>query len=223
MVPLSKGAYTQGSGSGYGLLEQWLARLDCNTVRKEGAQAFTGDVLVVICPTRPVPDKFRRQLETYVNDGGKLLVIDSPENADSRANSLLWPFGLSIARDHAWKGKLTTTVKLAPVDVETACEVVGGQPVARIDKYPVAAVTYHGKNGGAVMAIGFASLWNDTRMGETWMVEPDAATRLRYNMLFGLLRPFFDGKRWPAFPPPAPEKKDNGKKPDLKESGPADL
>ena len=24
------------------------------------------------------------------------------------------------------------------------------------------------------MAIGFGSLWNDTRMGETWMIEPDA-------------------------------------------------
>ncbi len=265
-VPLSKGPYTEGGGEGYGLFEQWLARLDCQTVRKEGPEAFTGDVLVAICSSRSVSDDFRRQIEQYVDGGGKLLVIDSPENKDSTANGLLWPFGLSVRHDHAWKGKLTAANKLLPVDVEKACEVVGGQPVAKIDKYPVAAVVRHGK--GSVMAIGFASLWNDAGMGETWVVpldangkppvnvpaeempgwklefgadgrlqprleralvpgwavEPNPTVRARYNMLFGLLRPFFDGKPWPAFPPPATEKKkDDGKKPDLKESGPAEL
>jgi hypothetical protein len=73
------------------------------------------------------------------------------------------------------------------------------------------------------MAVGFGSLWNDTRMGETWMLEPDPAVKARYNILFGLLRPFFDDKPWPAFPPPATEKKDDGKNPPLKESGPAEL
>jgi len=220
-VPLSKGPYIQGDGDGYGMLEQWLARLDCHTVRKEGSEAFTGDVLVAICPSRSVPEEFQQQLEKYVDGGGKLLVIDSPENADSRANSLLWPFGLSIHHDRAWKGKLTTAVKLPEVDIERACEVGGGQPVVKLGKYTVAAVVRHGK--GSVMAVGFGSLWNDTRMGETWAVEPDATVKTRYNVLFGLLRPFFDGKPWPAFPPPATEKKDGGKKPDLKESGPAEL
>ena len=109
---------TQGGGEGYGLFEQWLARLDCHTVRKEGPEAFCGDVLVVICPSRPVSEEFRRQIEQYVDGGGKLLVIDSPENTDSTANSLLWPFGMSIHHDRARKGKLTTAVKLPPVDVE---------------------------------------------------------------------------------------------------------
>ena len=104
-------------------------------------------------------------MEQYVADGGKLLVIDSPENAGSTANSLLWPFGLSIHHDRAWKGKLTTAVKLPAVDVARACEVAGGQPVARLDQYPVAASVHHGK--GSVMAVGFGSLWNDTGMGET--------------------------------------------------------
>ena len=55
------------------------------------------------------------------------------------------------------------------------------------------------------------------------MLEPDAVVRARYNVLFGLLRPFFDDKPWPALSPPPPAKKDAGKKPDLKESGPAEL
>ena len=153
-------------------MEQWLARLDCHTTRKEGPEAFSGDVLVAICPSRSVPEEFRQQVEQYVDGGGKLLVIDSPENAGSRAADLLSPFGLSIHHERVWKGKLTTSVKLPEVEVAQACEVVGGQVVARIGAHPVAAFARHGK--GSVMAVGFGSLWNDKGMGETWGIEPDA-------------------------------------------------
>jgi hypothetical protein len=219
-VPLSNGAYTKGGGIGYGLLEQWFARLDCNTVRKEGAEAFSGDVLVAICPSRSVPEEFRRELEQYVYEGGKLLVIDSPENIRSTANSLLWPFGLSIRHNRGWKGTLTTAAKLPAVQVDGACEVVGGQPVARIDQCAVAAVVHYGK--GSVMAVGFGSLWNDTRMGEHWMLEPDATVRARYDALFGLAGPFFDGKPWPDLSLPT-GKTEGGKDSGPKEAGPAEL
>jgi hypothetical protein len=220
-VPLSKGAYTRGGGVGYGLFEQWLARLDCRTVRKEGSDAFSGDVLVVVSPNRSVPEEYMKKLEQYVNDGGKLLVIDSPENTNSTANRLLWPFGLSVHHDRAWKGKLSTSVKLPAVEVDRSCEVAGGQPIANLDKYPVAAVVRYGR--GSVMAIGFGSLWNDTRMGESWMLEPDAVVRARFDLLFGLVGPFLDDKPWPAFPTAKPQKSNGDKDSLLKESGPADL
>ena len=35
-VPLAKGMYATGDGEGYGMLESWIARLGCYTVRKEG-------------------------------------------------------------------------------------------------------------------------------------------------------------------------------------------
>ena len=156
--------YTRGDGEGYGMLESWIARLGCYTVREEGAEAFSGDAMVVICPSRSVPDEFREKLKQYVADGGKLLVIDSPENAGSTANSVLWPFGMSIHHDRAWKGKLSTAAQLPAVDVAAANEVVGGQPVARLAEWPVAAAAKFGK--GSVMAVGFGSLWNDKSMGE---------------------------------------------------------
>ncbi len=220
-VPLAKGMFARGGGYGYGLLEAWLARLDCHTVRKEGREAFLGDVLVAICPTGPVSDSFRWQLEQYVDGGGKLLVIDSPENSASTANWLLRPFGISIRHDRAWQGTPTAAIRLPQVEVERACETTGGQPVVKLGPYAVAVVARRGK--GSVMAVGFGSLWNDTRMGETWMQEPSATVRDRYNLLFGLVRAFFDGERWPEFSPTATEKSDSGKKPELKESGPADL
>jgi hypothetical protein len=93
--------------------------------------------------------------------------------------------------------------------------------VVKIGPYVVAAVADHGK--GSVMAIGFGSLWNDTRMGETWMLEPDATVKSRYQVMFGLLRTFFEDKPWPAFSPPASEKSSEEPGSGLKESGPAEM
>jgi len=221
-APLSKGAYIHEDGEGYGLLEQWIARLGCYTVRQEGEDAFSGDVLVVLCPNtnKSVTPEFREQLTRYVAEGGRLLVVDSPENIGSTAYSLLSPFGLAVHHDRSLKGTLALPDKRPGVDVEQACGVVGGRPLVWLDKLSVAATAQYGK--GAVMAIGFGSLWNDKRMGETWMMEPQPDVKARYDVLFSLLRPLIEGKPLPAVPL-APEKPTE-KAPDLpmKESGPAE-
>jgi hypothetical protein len=249
-VPLSEGEKTQGEGKGYGLLEQWIARLDCYTIRKDGndgADEFSGDLLAVLCPSRPVTDDFRRRLCRYVAAGGKLLVIDSPENKNSTADDLLAPLGLSIRRDRLLKGRLeekgrparSTGILPVPekhgpdaratgpgaspllpaVDVEAAWQVTGGEPIAAIGGLPVAATAVFGR--GSVAAVGFGSLWNDQRMGEHWMLEPTPVVRARYEVLFGLLRPLLHGpSAVPAVPSP------RGKPPagsEIKESGPAEL
>jgi hypothetical protein len=116
---------------------------------------------------------------------------------------------------------LTAGAKLPAVDVARACEVAGGLPVARIDAMPVAATVRHDK--GSVMAIGFGSLWNDMNMGESWMQEPDATVKARFNVLFGLLGPFLEGKPLPAAPLPPADKRKEGKELGPMESGPAKL
>ena len=219
-VPLSEGPDTRGEGDGYGLLEQWIARTGCFTVRKDGSEAFSGDALVIICPNRSVTEQFRNDLIQFVENGGKLLVIDSPENVGSTANSLLWPFKMSIHHQQAWKGKLSTSTGLPLVDIAAANEISGGRSVAKLDKLPVAATGKFGQ--GSVMAIGFGSLWNDQRMGEHWMLEPDAATKTRYDLLFALLQSFLDDKPLSAIPPATSEKPAD-EPPPLEESGPAEL
>ena len=66
---------------------------------------------------------------------------------------------------------------------------------------PVAAIAECGK--GRVLAVGFTSLFNDKLMGgeEQWMVEPDAAMRLRYETLYALVRLLVEDK--PVVPAPA--------------------
>jgi hypothetical protein len=213
-VPLSQGEQTQGDGAGYGLFEQWIARLDCYTVRKEGAEEFSGDVLAVLCPSRPVTEEFQQRLERYVAAGGKLLVIDSPENKNSTADRLLGRFGLSFRRDRPWKGRLSTVAELPVVEVDSAWQVSGGKPIAALGQLPVAATAVFGR--GSVTAIGFGSLWNDQRMGGDWGRQPSPEVEARYRVLFGLLRPLVSEKSPPAGKRPP----DNSA---LKESGPADL
>jgi hypothetical protein len=191
-VPLSKGAYISGQGEGYGLFEQWISRLQCHTVRKEGDDAFSGDVLVAICPSQPVDASYRHRLIQYVENGGKLIVLDSPENKDSTANSLLWPFGLSIHHDAAWQGVLKLNGRATDITAQRACEVDGGQVVAQLNKLPVAAMTQRGK--GAVLAIGFGSVWNDRNMGENWMTEPGPALKTRFELLYTIMRQFMEQK-----------------------------
>jgi hypothetical protein len=185
-VPLCKGAFIEGDGEGYGLFEQWIPRLGYYTTRRTGDEAFSGDALVVICPNRPVSAQFREGLIRYVADGGRLLVIDSPENTASTANSLLWPFGLSVLHDQAFKGKLRLAGQWPDVDVQRAWPISGGQPVAWLGETPIGAAAEYGK--GLVMAIGFGSVLNDAAMKRTWDIEPDEALRTRYDVLFALVR-----------------------------------
>ena len=208
-VPLSKGAFTQGGGEGYGLFEQWISRVavpwgdsDRNlyTARRSGPEALSddADALVVICPNRSVSREFRERLVQYVRNGGRLLVIDSPENTASTANSLLWPFGLSVRHEPnepekpEEPGRLMLTDDWPGIHVERACQVTGGEPIAHWNATPVGAVTSHEK--GTVMALGFGSIFNDAGMGHAWSVQPDAnmlftsGTYVRYNVQFALLR-----------------------------------
>jgi hypothetical protein len=121
----------------------------------------------------------------------------------------------------------------ADVRVEQACQITGGKVLAQLDKLPVAATAQRGK--GSVLAIGFASLWNDTRMGENWMTEPDAAMRARFELMYTVLRAFIEGKTpepkqepvpMPELAPPSDEPADIKTSPKdlpVKESGPVEF
>ena len=215
-VPLSKGYDIRGNqqwdrGRGFGLFEQWISRVDVpggklHTMRASGPEAFSGKALVVICPGRSVSRQYRQQLVKYVKqDGGKLLVIDSPENALSTANSLLWPFGLSVRHDRIVTSspdapaRLIITDDWPDIEIGRACRVTGGRSVAQVGETCVGArAEFDG--GGAVMALGFASEFNDVNYGGSWMVLPtadeifDSNTYVRYNVQFAFLEALMTGR-----------------------------
>jgi hypothetical protein len=191
-VPLSLGLFRKGeNGTGFGLLEQWIAKLNCYTIRQEGKASFSADVVVVICPTLKVSPDFHEGLVRYVKDGGKLLVFDSPENKSSAANDLLSPFGIKIDRNNPSNGTLTLKGSWPNIPA-TACSVSGGEAIAQINGKPVATVTHVGK--GTVMVVGFGNLFNDRNMGYTWMFDPDTQAKQRFNAFYALVRSLLRNK-----------------------------
>jgi hypothetical protein len=196
-VPLSTGAFSDGPPEdSYGLLEQWIPRLGCVTSRETGADVTSGDAMIVICPNRSVTAAYRQRLTEFVQSGGDLFVLDSPENAGSTANSLLNMFGLESHQNLSqtggqldWAGDRESPKISLPGTPRT---ITGGTPIAFCQGASVAAQLKHGE--GTVTAVGFGSLFNDANMGQHWLAEPDAATLDRYAVLYALLELAFDLK-----------------------------
>ena len=184
-VPLSEGGYTR-EPEGYGLLEQWIPRLGHYTVRAHGPEAFSGDVLLVVSPTVSVSETFRSQLIQWVEDGGKLIVIDTPDPFGTTANSLLWSFGISMYYASPPQGELHLGSSEWPgISLDTACQIDGGEPFMWVGETPVAAKARYGR--GTVTAIGFGSLFNNQNMGTTWLMEPGPKELQIYSLLFELV------------------------------------
>lgn len=211
-VPLAKGAFNENKqGQGYALMEQWIPRMGYTTARATGAEAFTGDALVVICPTLPASQEFRDRLVEYVADGGKLLVIDSGDkDPPSTANSLLRPFGLAIQYDQNWQGEITIVGRWPWAHVDHAWNILGGQCVASLgNERSFCATARYGK--GLVMAITFGMLFNDASMGNDWSHYPNETELVRYQTFFALTRLLVEGKT--IVPPTAPPKATGPKAP----------
>jgi hypothetical protein len=133
-----------------------------------------------------VTESFARRVAEYVAAGGKVLVLDSAVNKASKANSLLYPFGMSIETGSSEAGMLSPPPGWPTQRTEGAREVRGGEPLVRIGEKVVAAIQRHGK--GSITVVGFAARFNDDNMGVTTDIEPSAEIRQVYELEFALLR-----------------------------------
>ncbi|MCY2931131.1 MAG: hypothetical protein NTV86_16905 [Planctomycetota bacterium] len=200
-VPLSKSMFISGDARGFGIFERWLLRLGYYTWREKQVPADDTALYVLPFPTGSVNQDYADRLVQYVERGGHVLVIDSPENPKSTANSVLWPFQLALANQAgAINGALTappeaTTAPAtrlagspAPtlkdvlrgspgIPVAAAWPVTGGRPLALVGDKPVAATVPRGKGP-----------FTDVNMGATGDLEPDAALQRVYDLEFSLIR-----------------------------------
>ena len=218
-VPLSKSGFIGGDARGFGIFERWILRLGYFTWREAGVPADGTALFVLPFPTRPVSEEYRRRLVKYVERGGHVLVIDSPENVKSSANSLLWPFQLALSNQTAAingalsapgapasrpasapsprpAGSALATVPevlraSTPIMATLAWEVTGGQPLALIGDKTVAATVRQGK--GTVTLVGFGSLFTDANMGGTGDIEPTEPLQRVYDLEFSLIRALAQG------------------------------
>ncbi len=183
--PLAKNGFMEGSGAGFGIFERWLLRLGYFTVRRQGDGAWDGDLVIFFHPHGAVSERFRQQTAKYVASGGKVLIVDSPQNEDSTSNDLLKPFDVAVDRSARRSGQLRTAAGWPAVPVQNAATVRGGEPFAWIEGQPVGATVRHGR--GRIVIIGFGSRFTDANMGFTGNVVPDEHLKTVFDLLFSLL------------------------------------
>jgi hypothetical protein len=184
--PLSKSGFISGKKDGFGIFERWILRLGYFTSRKSGKDALTGDLVVFLDPNQVVTNDFRGKLVDYVEQGGKVLILDSPANIGSTANSLLYPFGMNVSPNMQLRGQLKAPENWPAIQIDSTCEVKGGEPVALVMNVPVITKVRYGK--GTVMAVGFSSRFADAYMGVTGDVVPDDSLRKVFDVQFAILK-----------------------------------
>lgn len=185
-APLSKSGFIAGKQEGFGIFERWILRLGYFTSRKRGTDALSGDLIVFPHPNLTVTREFREKLVNYVASGGKVLILDSPANVESTANSLLYPFGLTVKPGTEHSGPLNAPENWPVIKIDSTCEIEGGEPILSVVNVPVAARVRHGK--GTVTVIGFGSRFADTYMGVTGDVVPDDELRKVFDLQFAIFK-----------------------------------
>jgi hypothetical protein len=189
--PLSRGGFIAGKRNGFGIFERWILRLGYFTSRRRGTDALTGDLIVFPDPNQTVTSEFRDELANYVAAGGKVLVLDSPANVESTANSLLYPFGLTVNPRTNLSGPLKAPEGWPVIRIDSTCQIEGGEPMMWVLNVPIAARVRHGK--GTVTVIGFGSRFADAYMGVTGDVVPNDELRKVFDLQFALLRAIVSG------------------------------
>jgi hypothetical protein len=190
-APLSQSGFIAGKIEGFGIFERWILRLGYFTSRKSGINTMSGDVLVFTHPHLTVKSDFREELVNYVASGGKVLILDSPENTESTANSLLYPFGLNVNQSTRINGQLKAPEGWPIIKIDSAFQIEGGEPIMWVENTPVAAKVRHGK--GTVTVIGFGSRFADAYMGVTGDVVPDDELRKVFDLQFTILKNIVSG------------------------------
>ncbi len=210
-----------GGRDGFGQFELSILRLGYFPRRAVEAgllgDAFTGEpnAIVVIRPSGEVTGKYRRMMEAYVESGGTLLVMDSPDNKKSAANRLLEPFGLKFSMDRQPVSGITVGGDLPSLRISQAWAVEGPAPLvslaiptepgAATKPVPAIVASVARKGRGAVVAVGFASRFSDAEMGASPDIVPNAQQRKVFDFEFALLRQIVEARLpAPAGPAPAP-------------------
>ena len=188
---LSRGGFIAGKKEGFGIFERWILRLGYFTSRRRGTDALTGDLIVFTHPNQTVPREFRDELADYVAAGGKVLVLDSPANTESTANSLLYPFGLTVTPSANLSGSLKAPENWPVIKIDSTCQIKGGEPIMWVANTPIAARVRYGE--GTVTVIGFGSRFADYYMGVIGDVVPGDELRKVFDLQFALLRSIVSG------------------------------
>ncbi len=181
--------FTKRYADSYEIFYQWVLRLGYYTsVAFDLDQALQGDgPIVMIKPHVPFGEETLSNIQTFLNRGGSLLVMESYSNQDSVASQLLGEYGMSFGSSPVSGPILVANEKVRVCDGTSMLPVTGGTPIlVATDGTPIASVEKVGE--GQLVACGLADRFTDSRMGGSSRGVPTPSVRAVFELEFALMR-----------------------------------
>jgi len=168
----------------------WTQRVDHVPSFDDFEQAFSSqkDMVVIINPVIPFSDAELFAIEAYIKSGGKLLVMDDPDNKASTSNQLLQRFEMQIEFGGIENSDLLNSSPSPSMKfkIERAGAVTGGKGIlkSRNKKNYFSVKSY---SGGFIGVMGDSSLFANKNMGSTQTL-PNQNQKNIYNLEFFILK-----------------------------------
>jgi len=173
----------------FGTFFVWTQRVGCipSIEKTFDAAIQKGDVIVIINPIKDFKLEDVNKITNFVENGGRVLVMDSITNEDSTANNLLEPFGMSINRNTSnpdFKNiieNLTVGNITSPYLTVTGGEKLVINEINQTHLYIVEVYNDISGKTGKIAVFVDSFVFSNTLMGGTF-TEPDDRQMMRYNI-----------------------------------------
>jgi hypothetical protein len=183
----------------YGTFYVWTQRLGCVPwIEQTLADAVEkDDIIVIINPVEPFTETDVQRLTTFLEKGGRVLLMDSIRNPSSTANDLLGNFGIWITTMTADQVLLSNesqnTSQLSIGNLSTPyLTITGGETLLTNDKNEIYATLAEMKNTstsdrGKLIVVVDSYSFSDALMGGTFS-EPTSRQQQIYETEFFLFQ-----------------------------------
>ncbi|MCP4630669.1 MAG: hypothetical protein GY850_45220 [bacterium] len=149
-----------------------------------------GDLVIIINPVKHLTREKKDQLSNYVNQGGKLIIMDNAYNRKSTANEIIQDFGMKLEMKPL-NGVLFYDLKGRRISAtEQAKKIEGGRPVLLTEKND-ALLSYVKQGKGIIAVFADSMLFSDRMMGTTGIVPSSEQLKI-YELEFWILKWLID-------------------------------
>jgi len=166
----------------------WTQRLGYIPVALPGLQDALkqGDLVIIINPVKHFTREERNQLLSYVDGGGKVILMDSSYNKKSTANEILQDFDMKLDFGPLKSAFFYDKEQRKMSTTQQAAKIEGGQPVLLTeDSNVILAMVRKGK--GLIVVMADSMLFSDMKMGSTGTVPTPEQLKV-YEMEFWMLK-----------------------------------
>ena len=187
--------FTDKAERSFEVFYQWVLRIGYypftgSTLRDDLARA---DILIIINPSKEFTPAEMGRVQEYLARGGKILVMDNPDNSASTADGLLAAFGMKINKEKKVTLPSSYNPSLMGRTMQTgAFAIEGGESLLRSPEgAPILSMAKSGR--GTVAVLTFSRLFTNPPMGGSYRVMPNQQQRAIYDLEFNLLRGLNEG------------------------------